>query len=118
MSDVENFIQSVILDAGSIMFHVRRRPSDAQPRRRKKKSGAGTGSARPGNEPMLVEVAPDGSALENGRRVRILDLVEVSWNSLALKLSSSPTGEHLEFGLTSGWSFRYRFSTKCVVCVL
>ncbi|XP_045765016.1 afadin isoform X5 [Maniola jurtina] len=71
----------------SIMFHVRRRPSDAQPRRRKKKSGAGTGSARPGNEPMLVEVAPDGSTLENGRRVRITDLVEVgSGNGTALQL--------------------------------
>ncbi|XP_023941942.2 afadin isoform X3 [Bicyclus anynana] len=71
----------------SIMFHVRRRPSDAQPRRRKKKSSVGTGSARPGNEPMLVEVAPDGAALENGRRVRITDLVEVgSGNGTALQL--------------------------------
>ncbi|CAH0727900.1 unnamed protein product, partial [Brenthis ino] len=71
----------------SIMFHVRRRPSDAQPRRRKKKTGAGTGSARPGNEPMLVEVTPDGTALENGRRVRITDVIEIgSGNGTALQL--------------------------------
>ncbi|XP_063379407.1 uncharacterized protein LOC134666186 [Cydia fagiglandana] len=68
----------------SIMFHVRRRPADSQPRRRKKKTagcgagcGAGGSSARPGCEPVLVEVAPDGSALENGRRVRITgDMLE------------------------------------------
>lgn len=63
---------------GSIMFHVRRRPADVQPRRRKKKVG-GTGAAggRPGNEPMLVEMSPDGSSLENGRRLRITDVIEV-----------------------------------------
>ncbi|XP_072940435.1 uncharacterized protein cno isoform X4 [Epargyreus clarus] len=72
---------------GSIMFHVRRRPTDSQPRRRKKKAGAGAGSARPGNEPMLLEVAPDGSTLENGRRLRITDIVEVgSGNGTALQL--------------------------------
>ncbi|XP_072940434.1 afadin isoform X3 [Epargyreus clarus] len=71
----------------SIMFHVRRRPTDSQPRRRKKKAGAGAGSARPGNEPMLLEVAPDGSTLENGRRLRITDIVEVgSGNGTALQL--------------------------------
>lgn len=57
------------------MFHVRRRPADSQPRRRKKKAGGG---ARPGTEPLLVEVAPDGSALENGRRMRLADVLEVS----------------------------------------
>ena len=67
------------------MFHVRRRPSDAQPRRRKKKTGAGTGSARPGNEPMLVEVTPEGTVLENGRRVRITDVIEVGVNFLLIK---------------------------------
>ncbi|VVC92346.1 unnamed protein product [Leptidea sinapis] len=56
------------------MFHVRRRPTDSQPRRRKKKAGSGGG--RPGAEPALLEVAPDGSALDNGRRVRITDHVE------------------------------------------
>ncbi|CAG4937007.1 unnamed protein product [Colias eurytheme] len=73
---------------GSIMFHVRRRPSDAQPRRRKKKAGSNaSSSARPGNEPMLIEVTPDGTALENGRRVRITDVVEVgSGNGTALQL--------------------------------
>ncbi|XP_045493705.1 afadin isoform X7 [Colias croceus] len=72
----------------SIMFHVRRRPSDAQPRRRKKKAGSNaSSSARPGNEPMLIEVTPDGTALENGRRVRITDVVEVgSGNGTALQL--------------------------------
>ncbi|XP_068630825.1 afadin isoform X2 [Battus philenor] len=68
----------------SIMFHVRRRPADAQPRRRKKKVGGG---ARPGTEPLLIEVAPDGSALENGRRMRLTDVLEVgSGNGTALQL--------------------------------
>ncbi|XP_063621127.1 afadin isoform X2 [Cydia splendana] len=79
----------------SIMFHVRRRPAESQPRRRKKKTagcgagcGAGGSSARPGCEPVLVEVAPDGTALENGRRVRITgDMLEVgSGNGTALQL--------------------------------
>lgn len=61
------------------MFHVRRRPADSQPRRRKKKTGVGAnpGNSRPGSEPALLEVAPDGSPLENGRRVRIIDVIEV-----------------------------------------
>ncbi|XP_041976702.1 uncharacterized protein LOC121731364 [Aricia agestis] len=70
----------------SIMFHVRRRPSDAQPRRRKKKSGGAAGG-RPGSEPALLEVTPDGAPLENGRRVRVTDIVEVgSGNGTALQL--------------------------------
>lgn len=65
------------------MFHVRRRPVDSQPRRRKKKTGAGAnaGNGRPGTEPALLEVAPDGSPLENGRRVRIIDVIEVTKHS-------------------------------------
>ncbi|KAL0840571.1 hypothetical protein ABMA28_015785 [Loxostege sticticalis] len=71
----------------SIMFHVRRRPADAQPRRRKKKPGGVGGGGRPGTEPALVEVAPDGATLENGRRLRITDVVEVgSGNGTALQL--------------------------------
>ncbi|XP_053603123.1 afadin isoform X5 [Plodia interpunctella] len=73
---------------GSIMFHVRRRPADTQPRRRKKKAGSSVSSGgRPGNDPALVEVAPDGSNVENGRRLRITDVVEVgSGNGTALQL--------------------------------
>lgn len=65
---------------GSIMFHVRRRPSDAQPRRRKKKTSVSTGGGTSARalEPFLVEVAPDGSSLENGRRIRINDVIEVN----------------------------------------
>ncbi|KAI8428650.1 hypothetical protein MSG28_007380 [Choristoneura fumiferana] len=90
-----DYLSTIIIWLGSIMFHVRRRPADSQPRRRKKKTtgvgagcGAGGSSARPGCEPMLVEVAPDGSPLENGRRVRITgDLLEVgSGNGSALQL--------------------------------
>ncbi|CAF4775852.1 unnamed protein product [Pieris macdunnoughi] len=68
------------------MFHVRRRPSEGQPRRRKKKPSGGAG-ARPGTDPMLIEVTPDGTALENGRRLRVADVVEVgSVNGTALQL--------------------------------
>ncbi|CAH2075120.1 unnamed protein product, partial [Iphiclides podalirius] len=75
---------STFIDDSSIMFHVRRRPADSQPRRRKKKAGGG---ARPGTEPLLVEVAPDGTALENGRRTRLTDVLEVgSGNGTGLQL--------------------------------
>ncbi|KAJ2939621.1 hypothetical protein O0L34_g14338 [Tuta absoluta] len=70
------------------MFHVRRRPADTQPRRRKKKAGAGAANgSRPGTEPQLLEVSPDGAPLENGRRIRINDVVEVgSGNGTTLQL--------------------------------
>ncbi|GBP92246.1 Afadin [Eumeta japonica] len=73
------------------MFHVRRRPADSQPRRRKKKTGAGASSsagvARPGNEPLLVEATPDGAPLDNGRRIRLADVLEVgSGNGMSLQL--------------------------------
>ncbi|XP_061377964.1 afadin isoform X2 [Danaus plexippus] len=73
----------------SIMFHVRRRPSDAQPRRRKKKTSVSTGGGTSARalEPFLVEVAPDGSSLENGRRIRINDVIEIgSGNGNSLQL--------------------------------
>nr|XP_032511319.1 uncharacterized protein LOC116765828 isoform X2 [Danaus plexippus plexippus] len=71
------------------MFHVRRRPSDAQPRRRKKKTSVSTGGGTSARalEPFLVEVAPDGSSLENGRRIRINDVIEIgSGNGNSLQL--------------------------------
>lgn len=61
------------------MFHVRRRPADVQPRRRKKKASTGGSGVRPGTEPVLVEVAPDTSPLENGRRVRVIEAMEVNY---------------------------------------
>lgn len=57
---------------GSIMFHVRRRPADSQPRRRKKKPlGVSNGSNnitidREG--PILVEITHSG---DGGRRVKL-----------------------------------------------
>lgn len=64
------------------MFHVRRRPADCQPRRRKKKPGSmragsagGVGGAPAG---LLIETQPDGSVIDNGRNIRITgDAVEV-----------------------------------------
>jgi hypothetical protein len=87
---------------GSIMFHVRRRPADSQPRRRKKKTagmgagmGAGGSSARPGCEPVLVELAPDGTPLENGRRVRITgDLLEVF---IYIHLENQQPQKHIDY---------------------
>lgn len=83
---------------GSIMFHVRRRPADAQPRRRKKKPGGVGGGGRPGTEPALVEVAPDGATLENGRRLRITDVVEVSTAH-----PDAITGKTLHTSARIGW---------------
>ncbi|GAB0100153.1 afadin [Sergentomyia squamirostris] len=57
---------------GSIMFHVRRRPADSQPRRRKKKPlGVSNGSNNMSAEregPMLVEVTHSG---DGGRRIKL-----------------------------------------------
>lgn len=59
--------------AGSIMFHVRRRPADSQQRRRKKKpSGLSNGSSSlSGTEregPCLIELTHNGDV---GRRVKL-----------------------------------------------
>lgn len=74
---------------GSIMFHVRRRPADSQPRRRKKKplgvsnGGGNLGSDREG--PMLIEITHSG---DGGRRVKLgSEPIEVgSANTNALQL--------------------------------
>lgn len=65
---------------GSIMFHVRRRPADSQPRRRKKKSfGVSNGANNHSTEregPMLIEVTHSG---DGGRRIKLSgDPIEVS----------------------------------------
>lgn len=79
-----------ILDnIGSIMFHVRRRPADSQPRRRKKKPlGISNGSGNMAAEregPMLVEITHSG---DGGRRVKLtIEPIEVgSANTNALQL--------------------------------
>lgn len=74
------------------MFHVRRRPADCAPRKRKKKPGAlGTtqSSAREGRGdvcPLLVELGPDGSAPHPGDTARTIRLNnEVMEVSIAIK---------------------------------
>lgn len=62
------------------MFHVRRRPADSQPRRRKKKPlGASNGANNISQDregPMLVEVTHSG---DGGRRIKLNnDPIEVS----------------------------------------
>ncbi|XP_026465640.1 afadin isoform X3 [Ctenocephalides felis] len=74
---------------GSIMFHVRRRPADAQPRRRKKKPLSGPNGSTSGGldwseGPALIEMGPHGQQLEGGRRIRIsLEPLEVGSASSA-----------------------------------
>ncbi|XP_055378008.1 afadin isoform X4 [Condylostylus longicornis] len=73
---------------GSIMFHVRRRPADSQPRRRKKKPLGvpnGTNNICEREGPMLVEVTHSG---DGGRRIKLgSDPVEVgSANTNSLQL--------------------------------
>ncbi|XP_039232028.1 afadin isoform X4 [Drosophila yakuba] len=74
---------------GSIMFHVRRRPADSQPRRRKKKPlGAANGANHISGDregPVLVEVTHSG---DGGRRIKLgSDPVEVgSANTNCLQL--------------------------------
>lgn len=62
------------------MFHVRRRPADSQPRRRKKKSfGVSNGASHHSTEregPMLIEVTHSG---DGARRIKLSgDPIEVS----------------------------------------
>lgn len=62
------------------MFHVRRRPADSQPRRRKKKPlGAANGANNMSQDregPMLVEVTHSG---DGGRRIKLgSDPIEVN----------------------------------------
>lgn len=69
------------------MFHVRRRPADSQPRRRKKKPlGVSNGSNHVATDregPILVEITHSG---EGGRHVKLTaEPIEVS--NLAWKLS-------------------------------
>ncbi|XP_030562143.1 afadin isoform X4 [Drosophila novamexicana] len=74
---------------GSIMFHVRRRPADSQPRRRKKKPlGSANGANHMSGDregPVLVEVTHSG---DGGRRIKLgSDPVEVgSANTNCLQL--------------------------------
>ncbi|XP_058812583.1 afadin isoform X4 [Topomyia yanbarensis] len=74
---------------GSIMFHVRRRPADSQPRRRKKKPlGVSNGGGNLSGErdgPMLIEITHSG---DGGRRVKLgSEPIEVgSANTNALQL--------------------------------
>ncbi|XP_060518752.1 afadin isoform X6 [Cylas formicarius] len=81
-------------NTGSIMFHVRRRPADCAPRKRKKKPGA-LGSTRndvrAADAPLLIELGPDGSAPHPGdanKTIRLVnDVMEVgSANGIALQL--------------------------------
>lgn len=69
----------LLLVAGSIMFHVRRRPADCAPRKRKKKPGAlgqtaGNRDVRGDTAPFLVELGPDGSAPHPGDTARTIRL--------------------------------------------
>lgn len=63
---------SIWLLLGSIMFHVRRRPADSQPRRRKKKplgvSNGGNNVSIDREGPVLVEITHSG---EGGRHVKL-----------------------------------------------
>ncbi|XP_045470787.1 afadin isoform X3 [Harmonia axyridis] len=83
-------------NTGSIMFHVRRRPADCAPRKRKKKPGAlgannNPREAREGQAPLLVELGPDGSTPHPGDTARTIrlntEVMEVgSANGIALQL--------------------------------
>lgn len=62
------------------MFHVRRRPADCAPRKRKKKPGAlgaatsSTRETRSDLVPILVELGPDGSAPHPGDTAKTIRL--------------------------------------------
>ncbi|XP_066147649.1 uncharacterized protein cno isoform X5 [Euwallacea fornicatus] len=79
-------------NTGSIMFHVRRRPADCAPRKRKKKPLGGVrGDQRADAAPFLLELGPDGQAphpADTNKTVRLVnDVMEVgSANGIALQL--------------------------------
>ncbi|XP_048521194.1 afadin isoform X2 [Dendroctonus ponderosae] len=78
-------------NTGSIMFHVRRRPADCAPRKRKKKPLSGVRGDQRGDVPFLMELGPDGQAphpADANKTVRLVnDVMEVgSANGIALQL--------------------------------
>lgn len=64
------------------MFHVRRRPADCAPRKRKKKPLSGVRGDQRGDVPFLMELGPDGQAphpADANKTVRLVnDVMEVS----------------------------------------
>ncbi|CAG9839216.1 unnamed protein product [Diabrotica balteata] len=77
--EVRRFKRKSKYGSGSIMFHVRRRPADCAPRKRKKKPGAlgqatSTRDVRGDTAPLLVELGPDGSAPHPGDTARTIRL--------------------------------------------
>ncbi|XP_055858558.1 afadin [Episyrphus balteatus] len=70
---------------GSIMFHVRRRPADSQPRRRKKKPNGNNSTSSDREGPVLVEVTHSG---DSGRRIKLgsepIEVGSANTNSLQL----------------------------------
>lgn len=79
------FLCANYMKIGSIMFHVRRRPADSQPRRRKKKplgvSNGGNNISVDREGPVLVEVTHTG---DGGRRMKLTsEPIEVSQYSTA-----------------------------------
>lgn len=88
------------------MFHVRRRPADSQPRRRKKKPlGVSNGSNNMSNVeregPMLVEITHSG---DGGRRVKLgSEPIEVMCFMLLLTPNmymAGPTTQYTGIGIT------------------
>ncbi|CAH1129505.1 unnamed protein product [Ceutorhynchus assimilis] len=78
-------------NTGSIMFHVRRRPADCAPRKRKKKPLGGVRGDQRGDLPFLMELGPEGQAPHPGdtnKTLRLVnDVMEVgSANGIALQL--------------------------------
>lgn len=80
---------------GSVMFHVKRRPADCAPRKRKKKPGSLGTNNNPretrSEAPLLIELGPDGSAPHPGDTARTIrlntEVMEVgSANGVALQL--------------------------------
>lgn len=72
------------------MFHVRRRPADSQPRRRKKKplgvSNGGNNISVDREGPVLVEVTHTG---DGGRRIKLTsEPIEVSGRTIYFFLIS------------------------------
>ncbi|CAG0915142.1 unnamed protein product [Notodromas monacha] len=83
--------------SGSITFHVRKRPADYQPRKRKKKKEPSLNESQttlvppgtPSSLPMFLEINPDGSEMRSGSPTRYflqLNVTEVG--------SAAPDANH------------------------
>lgn len=87
---------------GSVMFHIRRRPVDYQPRKRKKKPKSAKGDLDggypygdgPERLPFFLELNPDGSEITSGSPKKYI--LHLNVTEVGSERGMSPNGQYLQ----------------------